>query len=226
MLGDSFPCDLVTWEEAARLARILGEAIRESGWRPDIVIAIGRGGYVPARVVCDILIHNMLTSMKIEHWGIAAKKKDEALVRVPLAIDIRDLAVLIVDDVTDTGETLAVAVEYVGGFSPREVRTAVLQHKYTSSVIPDYYADFIDRWRWIIYPWALHEDLVGFTEKVIGPRPLFFDDIRQALMRRFNIEVPDEMLESAIAHLIAEARVERFRSLYRRCPQEQEPPPR
>jgi hypoxanthine phosphoribosyltransferase len=38
--------------------------------------------------------------------------------------------------------------------------------------VPDYYAKKIVKWRWIIYPWAAYEDLVGFTEKIIANRTL------------------------------------------------------
>ncbi len=41
--------------------------IKNSGFKPDLVIGIARGGLVPARIVCNYLLH-----IKVEHWGIAA----------------------------------------------------------------------------------------------------------------------------------------------------------
>jgi hypoxanthine phosphoribosyltransferase len=155
MDAESFPCQLIIWSEAYELGKILSQKIKSSGYRPDLVIAIGRGGYVPARIVCDFLLHNLLTSIKIEHWGIAAQKQEKAVVRFPMAVDVRGLKVLIVDDVTDTGDTLKAAVEYVSNLDAGEIRTAVLQHKVSSSFVPDYYAAVVKEWRWIIYPWAL-----------------------------------------------------------------------
>jgi hypothetical protein len=84
------------------LPRISAKAIKSSGYRPDLVIAVGRGGYVPASV-CDFMLHSQLTSIKIEHWGIAARKQDTAEVRSPLSVNVVGLKVLIIDDVTDTG---------------------------------------------------------------------------------------------------------------------------
>ena len=209
MLPDSFPCVLVAWEEAARLARLLSDTIRMSGYRPDLVIAIGRGGFVPARVVCDQLLLQMLTSMKIEHWGIAATKKEKTVVRFPLSVDVKDMKVLIIDDITDTGETLEVAVEYVSGRDPADIRTGVLQHKYTSAFTPDYFAEYLDEWSWVIYPWAVHEDLVGFVERVLSKGPGSFGEVDRRLRERFEIRVSEEALSRALDELAAMGWVER-----------------
>ncbi|AKB12522.1 Xanthine-guanine phosphoribosyltransferase [Methanosarcina thermophila CHTI-55] len=50
--------------------------------------------------------------------------------------------------------------------------TAVLQHKTCSAFTPDFYAQKIIKWRWIIYPWARYEDLAGFAEKSSRTEPL------------------------------------------------------
>jgi len=136
----------VTWEEQYRLARVLAGRIRASGYRPDLVIAIGRGGYVPARILCDLFSISRLTSVKAEHWGTPAEKEDRAVIRYPLCIAIEGVKVLIVDDVTDTGESMALVLEYVKALGPAEVRTAVLQHKEVSGFRPDYYAQVCPVW--------------------------------------------------------------------------------
>jgi hypoxanthine phosphoribosyltransferase len=221
MNSESFPCDLVTWSEFYDLAKSLSRLIKSSGWRPDLVVAIGRGGYVPARVVCDFLVHDLLTSMKVEHWGIGAQKRDEAMVRFPLATEISGQKVLIVDDVTDTGDTLTTAVTYVKSLGPKEIRTAVLQHKSSSEFEPDYYSEKITVWRWIVYPWAVHEDLVGFTERVLSGSdlPMSADQIRADLKRRFDIDLDENQMAEILEDLVALRKGERFGSAYRvaRC---------
>lgn len=217
MIPDSFRCEMVGWERAARLSRLLAEKIRASGYRPDVVVAIGRGGYVPARIVCDSLLIGAMTGITIEHWGPGAEKKEEATIRYPLAADVAGLAVLIVDDVTDTGETLRVATGYVEGFSPREVRTAVLHHKSISAVLPDYYAGYVGDWRWVTYPWAAHEDLVGFAGKVLPATPVTVAEVAAALEETYEVRAGAEEILAALADLVALDDAVQEGPLYRRA---------
>jgi len=187
MDADSFPIDMVSWDSAISLSRSLADIIRASGLAPDLVIAIGRGGYVPARVVCDRLLISDLTSIKIEHWGVAAREFDRAVVRFHLSVDVEGKTILVIDDVTDTGETLITATEYLARHRPGELRTGVLQHKTCSAFQPDYYAERIAEWKWIIYPWALHEDMIGFLEKVLGDQPVSPEGLARFLGERFKM---------------------------------------
>ena len=57
-MAQAMRCELITWSEVQRLCRQLARLVRESDYRPAVVVAIGRGGLVPARLVCDLsLIH-------------------------------------------------------------------------------------------------------------------------------------------------------------------------
>ena len=197
------------------MAKALARKVRASGYRPDIVVAVGRGGYIPGRILCDLLLQNMLTSLKVEHWGMAAQKKEEVVIRFPLCADVRGKRVLIVDDVTDTGDTLEAVVRYVKGFDPLEVRTAVLQHKEVSRFVPDYFALVCPVWRWIVYPWALHEDLVGFSKRVLAEAgPLTLEGLKEELAGRYRLTADDEDLSLALEDLIFSGEVVKEGSRY------------
>jgi hypothetical protein len=192
--GDSFDCYMVSWDEAYRLGKAVARKIKESGYDPDIVIGVARGGLVPARVVCDFLLKKDLACIKVEHWGIAATL-GTAKIKYPLPIDITGKKLLVVDDVVDTGDTYAVLVEYLKEKNPLEVRTAVLQYKTCSAFVPDYWGEKLDKWKWIIYPWAVYEDLVGFIGRVLE-NPMTNEGTRKQLARRFDIKIPrKELLE-------------------------------
>ena len=216
MNPQSFPCQLISWDEAYQLSRKLAKEIKSSCFRPDLVIAIGRGGYVPARIVCDFLLHSLLTSIKIEHWDIAACKRPEAAVRFPLAVDVRDQSILIIDDVTDTGDTLRAALDYVKALGAGETKTGVMQHKTTSSVVPDFYVDVIKDWRWIIYPWAAHEDLVGFTEKVLSAEPVTGEQIHARLKEQYTLVVDENSLTEVLDDLIEMKKAEKIQEKFRK----------
>lgn len=208
MLPDTFPCELITWERSTTLAKHLADVIRNSGYEPDIIVAIGRGGYVPARVVCDYLLHEMLTSIKIEHWGEAAFERPETVIRFPLAIDVTGAHLLVIDDVTDKGDTLTAAVSYLRGCGAAEIRTGVLQHKGTSGFLPDYYAEMVTDWRWIIYPWAVYEDISGFVLRILKKGPATEEEILEGLTQDFNITAEIRMFAEICTDLLRRGETE------------------
>ncbi|HPJ74544.1 MAG TPA: phosphoribosyltransferase [Methanoregulaceae archaeon] len=201
MIPESFPVELVTWARSYELGRKLAGLVRKSGYSPDLIIAIGRGGYVPGRVVADLLLMDCLTSFKVEHWGVAAERRGEAVVRYPLSVDIKGMKVLVIDDVTDTGDTLAVSVDYLRECMPAEIRTGVLQHKTCSTFLPDYYAETVSKWHWIVYPWAVFEDLSGFAEKVLREGERTAPEIFDRLGSLYGISVDPEMLDEILCVL-------------------------
>jgi hypothetical protein len=214
MIPDSFAVELVPWKEAVSLSRDLAECIR-GRYYPDLVIAIGRGGYVPGRVVCDSLLITTLTSIKIEHWGEAASCYGEAHVRYPLSVDVEGQDILIVDDVTDTGKTLIAAFAYLQSLRPGSIKTGVLHHKTTSTFIPDFYAKLVPDWHWIVYPWALHEDMTGFVEKVMTGRPATPRKIRSTLMQKYHMKPGIDDVVSAARELVERGKAEETRDGYR-----------
>lgn len=198
---DKFKCHLVSWEEAYRLSKILAQKIKKSGFKPDIVVGIARGGLVPARIVCDFLLLRDLATIKVEHWGIAATM-GKAKLKFPLPVDISGKKVLVVDDVVDTGDTYAVTMEHIKEKNPSEARSAVLHYKSCSTFVPDYWAEKQDAWKWIIYPWAAYEDLTGFIEKVSKEhaKP---EEIRKALKSRYGIAISRKELAEILREMQA-----------------------
>lgn len=138
----------------------------------------------------------------------------EARIKFPLSVDISGKKVLIVDDITDTGETLHLAVDYVMRLNPAEVRTAVLQHKICSSFIPDFYGQKIIRWRWIIYPWARYEDLAGFTEKILGDRTLDISQITAEFKDRYDLKIGEKEILEILQDLAERKEIERVGTAY------------
>jgi hypoxanthine phosphoribosyltransferase len=171
--------------------------IHDSGFRPDIIIAIGRGGYMPARIISDFLQIMNLTSFKIEHYT-GAQKNPKAVLRYPLSSDIECRTVLLVDDVCDSGETFAVARQHLMDLLyPEEIRTAVIHYKKVSSYEPDYYARKMVKWRWIIYPWAVVEDVSGFLHQ-IEPLPDTIGQIQKMVLQDYGIRVPQKILQDIL----------------------------
>jgi len=190
----SFNCELVSWHSTVKLSSKLVGMIKHDGFKPDVVIAIARGGYVPARIICDRLNIYNLASIRITHYTGGSTKQEQARLSIPLSIDINEMNVLLVDDVDDTGDTFCIALEHLKGFHPKSIKTAVLHHKAISTVLPDYYATTIRKWRWIIYPWAMTEDITGFISRM-KPKPRTFDEARMRLEQDYAIKLSTRQLE-------------------------------
>ncbi|MCG2872579.1 MAG: phosphoribosyltransferase [Acidilobus sp.] len=162
------PVKLVSWDEIVEWSLGLGKVIESSGWTPDMVVAVARGGYVPARLLCDYLGVTDLVSLQSQHWVEAAKAAQKAIIRNAYSIEARGLKVLVVDDIVDTGETLALARDFIRAeWKPEDVRTAALQ--WISPIAkfkPDYYYIEVKDWTWFQYPWTRLEDLTQFIERI------------------------------------------------------------
>lgn len=196
-------CEVITWGRVCLLASKLARTIRAADFRPDIVVAIARGGYVPARLLCDQLDLYNLVSLRIAHYT-GAEKSEQARMVSPLGVDIRDKKVLLVDDVSDSGDTLQLALQHLRTLAPRELRLAVLHHKQCASVVPDFFAQRVIRWRWITYPWAVVEDLSGFIRRM-QPSPDTIEEAAARLQQEYRIKVTRQVLDDVFALLAAES---------------------
>lgn len=193
-------CELITWSEVQRLCQRLAWLVRESGHRPAMVVAVGRGGLVPARLVCDYLDIMALTSIRIEHYLAGSSKQAHAVIRYPLCTGIEGLDVLLIDDVNDGGDTLETALQHLQSFNPRRIRTAVMHQKSTTHVAVDYYAKKIIKWRWLIYPWAVQEDISSFIKR-LSPTPRALEEAQQLLAKQFGMRVSRRSLEEVYAFM-------------------------
>jgi hypoxanthine phosphoribosyltransferase len=159
----------VTWDEVDEWCKSVSDKIYGSGWRPEVIIAISRGGYVPGRLICDQLIVSDLISLQISHWPSATQMAKETVVRYPLDYDLNHKRVLIIDDITDTGESIIIAKDYIWmKCRPDEIKVATLQWISSSSKIkPDFLAEEVKSWVWYQYPWTRLEDIIGFIKRMV-----------------------------------------------------------
>lgn len=197
MSSETLPCELISWSRVYRLAGRLAFTILESGFQPEVIVGIARGGYVPARILCDFLDVYALTSIRVVHYASGARKKPLAEVTDSLCTDITGKRVLIVDDVSDTGDTYAAAISHLAGHEPLEIRTAVLLHKTTASYQPDYIGRRVIKWRWMIYPWALIEDVTGFIERM-EPRPRGPEETARRLQSDYGLKLSQTALRTVL----------------------------
>jgi uncharacterized protein len=192
-MSDPFECELMSWGLFDRLAKTLANSIIDDGYMPDFMVGLARGGWVLSRVLCDYLGVKDLVSLKVEHWGITATPDGKAQIKYPFDIDLTGRDVLVVDDITDTGESMMIAVEYVQSKNPDQIKTAALRHIKGSKFTPDYYGDVID-WRWVVFPWNYVEDMCNIIPKA-SEKTNSLDEIKQRLKNDYSLELSFDQIK-------------------------------
>lgn len=191
-------CILISWDEILEFSDIVAEKILNANFEPNIIVGITRGGWIPSMLLSDRLEVKDLLSVKIQHWGITAEKDKNAKIVVPIKKKLSGKKVLLVDDLTDTGESMLLAKNHVYELNAEEVKTATLIHKEQSTFQPDFYAKKIEKWVWVILPWNIYEDLTNLISK-FPEKNLSVDEIHSKLKKEFSIDVDKDIIRKVMA---------------------------
>jgi uncharacterized protein len=152
--------EVLTWEGFGEAGRELAQQVADSGFAPEIVIAVARGGLLPAGHLAYALGLKLADAINVEFYtDVHETLPDPVLLAPMLDTDaIRGKRLLVVDDVADSGRTLALVLELLRGMGA-EARSAVLYCKSASVVAPDF------TWRrtdeWIVFPWSAQPPVVS-----------------------------------------------------------------
>jgi len=151
--------EIMSWEKFGIASRELASRVADSGYDPDIILAIARGGLLAAGALGYALAVKNLYTMNVEFYTGVEERLPVPMILppVPDLVELRFARVLVVDDVADTGHTLKIVEEFFKG-RVKEVRTAVLYEKPRSVVKCDYAWKKTDLW--INFPWSDKEPVV------------------------------------------------------------------
>ena len=197
---DKINCIVPSWQEMHNFAKKTSDNIKQSDFHPDMIIGLSRGGLVPARLFCDFLHIKNCLAIKVDHWGLTATKDGKAELTHKLDLDLSGKKVLIVDDITDTGQSMELAKEHITTLNPADVKTATLIHLNNSKYTPDFYGHNQD-WAWIIFPWNYREDLVNLIQKVTKSEEKVVNDIKNDLKLNFKLDVDENEIEEILEHI-------------------------
>jgi len=147
------PLETLTWADFGSSCRDLASRIHADGYRPDLILAIARGGLFPAGGLGYALDVKNLHLINVEFYTGVDERLPMPVVLppVPQLVDLSGARVLIADDVADTGATLRLVKDFCAQ-QVAEVRCAVIYEKPRSIVKCEYV------WRhtelWIDFPWS------------------------------------------------------------------------
>jgi hypoxanthine phosphoribosyltransferase len=191
---------VVAWSEVVRWSNDLAFSILDSGYRPDVIVAIARGGLVPARLLADYMNVIDILSIKVEHWIETGSHQEEAVIKYETKdVDLSGKRVLIVDDICDTGKSLVVAKEFVQKYwKPSEIKLATLQYiEPVAQIKPEYFVDLVKDWTWYMYPWNYVEDMVNLVKKILKEeKELSLQDIIIKFQEWYDVVPPLTLAET------------------------------
>ncbi|MCP8317007.1 MAG: phosphoribosyltransferase [archaeon] len=141
----------------------LTKMIKESGFKPEILIGVSRGGLIPVAILSDKLgLESEIVGVKY-YCGVKETKERPEITQ-PILSNLSEKKVLVIDDVADMGHSLKLVKEYVQEKGAKEVRLCTLHYKPWSVVKPEYFVEETEAW--IIYPWEVKETLTNLFEKL------------------------------------------------------------
>jgi hypoxanthine phosphoribosyltransferase len=154
------PREILRWDEVGIAARDLASRIAESGFDPEVVVAIARGGLLVGGALAYALGVKSCGSINVELYTGVDETLPEPLL-LPPHLDGESLAgrrVLLADDVSQSGLTLRLAVDIIRRMGA-DVRTACFYTKPQTVLVPDF------SWRetdgWIVFPWSAEPPVTG-----------------------------------------------------------------
>ena len=170
-----------SWQDIEELSYKIAEQIIEKNIKIDIIIAILRGGWIPARILADLLGIENIGVLGIKFYKSIETRKEQPIITYPLILDISNKNVLLVDDVADTGKSLSLAIEMTRLYGPKNIYTATLYVKPTTILVPDFYAETTSAW--IIFPWEKAELAREYSNGRIS------DKLLEEIASQTNIDV-------------------------------------
>ena len=157
----------ISWDEYNSTVEKLAIQIDESGYKPDILIGIMRGG-APIIDVLSRVFKIKCAYLAVESYsgsGIEDKQGELTFSR-EMSSTVQNMGgnLLLCDDLSDTGVTLNRSIEWLRQYPPlknkiKNIKTAILWKKSQSTFSPDYCAVKLKNNPWIVQPFEKYEEI-------------------------------------------------------------------
>ncbi len=155
----------ISYNKIHTIMKKLSGQVIDSGFKPDYIVAIGTGGFIPARMIKTFINRPILTV------GIAYYDLNDNIMEKPNIIQWIDDAdkklsgkrILLIDEVDDSRATIGFCLEKLLNHNPVEIAVAVVHNKEKEkrgsipSEINKYFAGETLPDKWICYPWDADE---------------------------------------------------------------------
>jgi hypoxanthine phosphoribosyltransferase len=189
--------EVQTWNNIYAMLLSQAEKIRKSGFKPNIIVGITRGGWIPARILSDLLEIPDLATVRVEFYLGVAETLNEPALTQGVSAGVSGKKALVVDDVADTGKSLQLAKEHLLRQGAAEVRIATLYYKPFSVIKPDYYE--METRRWVVFPWDMKETARKIVEKHQDKRAINLETAKLV-----KAGLPKQLVETFLKEVLEE----------------------
>lgn len=157
----------LSWEMFGELCRALALRVARD-FDPDLVVGIARAGVFPGAVVASVLRKDFYAlTISRREGGELVRERPAVLSAAPLQCQGR--RILLVDEITSSGDTMRLGLASIRDRNPAEIRTATSFARH-GGYQPDYVALQTDAT--IIFPWD--RKIFEGEDLVVNPR---YDDV-------------------------------------------------
>jgi hypoxanthine phosphoribosyltransferase len=170
-LGSAHGFEVPTWNDIYDMLIEMADKVRASGFKPDILIGISRGGWPPTRILSDLLENPCIASVGAAFYVSVRKTNHEPRLTQPLSVSVSNKRILLVDDVADTGKSTILIKTHLERGKAEEIKILTLYYKPWSIVVPDFYGK--ETSDWIVFPWEIKETLKKLMEEYKEKPELF-----------------------------------------------------
>jgi len=195
-VNEDLEFEIPSWEQIYEMLLNLADKIRKDKFKPDIIVGVSRGGWIPCRIISDLLENPQTANVKTEFYKGVAETKSEPIISQSVSMSVREKRVLIVDDVADTGRSLQKVKAHLLKEGAAEVRVATIYYKPWSDTLPDYFEK--ETKLWLVFPWDRKETVRYIFEKykregkaVEATEKLVKSGFNRKLLERFIQEFRD-----------------------------------
>jgi hypoxanthine phosphoribosyltransferase len=186
--------EVPTWNQIYEMLLCQAQKIKTQNYKPDIIIAIARGGVIPARILSDLLETPNVNFIQIEFYTNINQTLKEPTLKQTLNTNVTGKKILLIDDISDTGKSLKLAITHLQHQGAIEIKTATLYQKPQSITI----SDFSEKQTtdWVVFPWDIKETLRKILHSPLGKRIL-----NQELAKLVKAGLPKQLAEKLIKEM-------------------------
>lgn len=171
--------EIMSWNQIYSSLLNLANSIHDSGFIPDVIVGVSRGGWIPARIFSDLLDNSNLDSVATKFYLGINERKLKPTITQELSGSVESKKVLLVDDLVDSGKSFNIIISYLENKGASEVKTVTLYHKPWSIIVPNYCIK--ETVNWVVFPWDQKENIKNLFKKfkMLGNS---FSDIKEKLI--------------------------------------------